>query len=315
MVTMSYDEIIKKAQSLGIDPTVDSNGQQFESTSNDAYVANIADQLGFDRHNYNINEIAYRLNEMEKSHANNSQNQNAKNYSDATKFAAEGLATVYGGKLGGAAVKAFSKTNLGKKTFETAGNTLNRMDNMVKHPLGIVNQYSNNNEDDNSNNSELEKPDELENNNGLLPNNNLNDENNKDNNKSGGLLDNFKKNKNSKNNDNSLDVIGKNFKKKAKLWAICSLGFFVILLLIFFVAMFGKDNAILDLTGSIYQPTDKGKDGDVSSGYSIRYIEKSMLYVGDARILDMQKYIQSDTVNFIGAETANYNWLISQGRA
>ncbi len=314
VVSMSYDEIIKKAQSLGIDPTVDSNGQQFESTSNDAYVANIADQLGFDRHNYNINEIAYRLNEMEKSNTNNNQNQNAKNLSDATKLAAEGLATAYGGKLGGAAVKAFSKTNLGKKTFEKAGNTLDRMDSIVKHPLGIVNPNANNKEENSSNNSELDKPDELTNNDSL-PNNNIDsNDNKKDSKKNNSFLNNFKNNK-KKNNEGNLLDFGKNFKKKIKLWAIIGSGFLVILLLIFLVVIFGKDNAILDLTGSIYQPTEKGNDGDVASGYSIRYIEKSMLYVGDSRILDMQKYIQSNNVNFIGVENADYNWLISQGRA
>lgn len=244
---------------------------------------------------------------------NKEQGQNAKKYSDATKLAAEGLATAYGGKLGGAAVKTFSKTNLGKKNFETAGNTLNRMDNIVKHPLGIVNQYGNNNEEDESN-SELERPNELENNEELPLNDDLNNAKEKDNNKKNNLFDKFNNRKKNNSDGNLLDI-GNNFKKKVKLWAIIGSSFLVLLMLIFLVIMFGKDNAILDLTGSIYQPTDKGNNGEAIAGYSIRYIEKSMLYVGDSRTLDMQKYIQSNTVNFIGVENADYNWLISQGRA
>ncbi len=295
--------------------------EKFDETSKDSIDYIEENQISNDEEVYEIldNDYADELvNQKSSDKKKKELSENAKMYSDATKTAAEGVATAYGGALGASAVKAFSKSNLGKKTFDKAGTTLDRMDNLAKHPLGIVNPYQNKDENENENESENNKPEldnnELNNSNELTKSDEL--KNTQDDEKDkGNLLDKLKDRKKSDSDQNLLDNFGKGFGKKLRLYLIIALGFFFLLFLIFFVIAYGKDNAILDLTGTIYKPTDKGTSSGVNAGYSTAYIEKSMLYVGDERTLDMQQYIKSTSVQFIGEEKADYNWLISKGKS
>ena len=69
MIKMSYQDIIKKAEELGMDPTVDAHGDKtLDSGDLDfAYVSNIASQLGMDPGHFNINDIADILNKENAS--------------------------------------------------------------------------------------------------------------------------------------------------------------------------------------------------------------------------------------------------------
>ena len=311
------EDIIRRAKKFGLESSA-SNDMRDELKS-------IAFNLGMSDYDYMNNndtiELMERLKNYELEHAgeeqeiphyvNNSesnhnlpQNKDEKNMSDAAKLAAEGVATVYGGKLGGIAVKAFSKTNLGKKTFNTVGNVAN---NALKHPLGIINpnilaEASNLKEDMDVLNAKDSKKVDLP---PDMPTDDNKDpwNNSKANNS---IFDRLK------NKDNSFLNI-KNILKKKKILLYGIIGAALLLFIMFFVAVVSKDFSMLDLTGSIYKPTSKG-GASGGSGSSIRQIEKSLLYVGDERILDMKEYIQSTTVKFIGHEKADYNWLSSTGR-
>ncbi len=228
------------------------------------------------------------------------QSEDAKNYSEDAKLAAEGLATAYGGKLGGVAVKTFSKTNLGKNTFNKVGNA---MDNVIKHPIGIINSMPNNQE---SSHEELPQESEL--------NNDLSNElDNQQENLKTNFLNNFT-NKDSTNGDAKGNL--KLFKnKKIRIWIIIGVSVLLLFFLMIFAILLSKDHAMLDLTGSIYKPTSKGNSAGVNAAYAKKNIEKALLYVGDDRVLDMKENLDASTVRFIGSEKANYDWLASTGRS
>ena len=270
------------------------------------------DYEDFDEEVYDEEPIEYLDDEYTEPILNNGENQNnqknknnqkTSKSTEAAKLAAETAATAYGGKLGGTAVKAFSKTNLGQKTFNKVGNA---MDSVIKHPIGIVNPAANLINENNFN-EEMPRESELNNNNGLTSNNDLDSK--KDNNN---LLDNFKNKKNDKDNVNPLGSFELFKSKKLRIYAIIGLSVLLVFFVMFFAIIASKDHAMLDLTGSIYKPSSKGNGG---AGYSKKNIEKALLYVGDSRVLDMQNHIESNTVKFVGSENADYEWLANTGRS
>ena len=235
----------------------------------------------FNEENYETLDNEMEVNPSIDNKNDNSQSVEAKEYTDAAKLAAEGLATFYGGKLGGAAVKAFSKTNLGQKTFNTVGNVANNAGNMVRRPINKSNPYSNvknNNITEDARGLDNEKDNKL-------PNKEL--DNNKEtiNNKKED-----KKNNSKEKNDSSLLGNFKIFKKKAKLFLIIVSAIFFILIFALFIGIADKDFAMLDLTGSIYKPSDKGTSNG-GAGSSIRQVERGLLYVGDERILVLKSMV------------------------
>ena len=66
---MSNTDIIKKAIEVGIDPTVDTQGN-FSDDSVESMMGNVAEQLGFNRDSYNPEDIANALSEMENATPN-----------------------------------------------------------------------------------------------------------------------------------------------------------------------------------------------------------------------------------------------------
>ena len=68
---MSNTDIIKKAIEVGIDPTVDKQGN-FSDDSVESMMGNVAEQLGFNRDSYNPEDIANVLSEMGNSNSNES---------------------------------------------------------------------------------------------------------------------------------------------------------------------------------------------------------------------------------------------------
>jgi len=289
------EELISRAQSLGLDNS--DGGLQSESFTS------IASNLGMDGFNvYNnsdVEELEKRLDEYEKQSQNkSSQNsteqdkvqQNAK----AVKTAAELVATAYAGALGGSVVDAISKTRFGQNILNNAGEDINNFNNAIKHPLGIVNSNS---VDNNTNEGEKIVENEYS----------ITEKDIK-------KIETEEKKQERK--EKTKKIAGNVFKaiwiKRHLKFIIFGGGVLLVILFIIFLIVILAPNAgaMLDLTEVNYSPEIK-----TVGTYTQDEIEGMLLYVGDSRTVGLKSSLNNDSIKYIAEVSMGYNWLVNTAKS
>ncbi len=230
-------------------------------------------------------------------------------------------ATVAGGGVPGyMAYKKFADSQLGNKSFQKFGEANSKINNRALLKSRNMNNFApmQNNEGEAKEQEESEpnelapsvdRPNELGNPSSELEKNSDELESNEDKkkskgkNKAGGLF-----------NKNKDDKKGLSFKTKITIFGV--LAAFIVLILMGFTMVYGKDFAMLDLTQALYKPTSKSSSGkSFNNTYTDEEIQNGLLYVGDFRTSDLERYVSGNGVRFISNSTADYNWLAAEGRS